>query len=356
MISYVVPCLDEFGGMQDTANLVYSHLRSQGEIQLINWKHTNWSLITKVFGYSTFLNIDFAKFFPLNSDFKEAKNRVMNSDLIHFWHLGPARGFIKRNYIVSCHGVEILEPNLKILQKEAYPKVLRNAKVVHVNSNYTKRLLSRFRIPDTKVKIINPPIDYEKFASHSQLENRIEDKVVIGTLSRFISRKNVPNIIKALQILRNHLGVDFKYYLAGDGYERERILAELKGVSFQFEYFGSISDETKVTEFYPALDVFVMPPLDLPNDVEGFGVVYLEANAYGIPVVASRVGGVPDAVKEGASGVFADPTNPHDIAIKILELLENKESYDHSARAWAEQFDIKRVAKRFIEMYDEASS
>lgn len=353
MISYVVLHLDEFGGAQELAKAVYSCLRSQYQMELINWKHKDWSLITKIFGYPTFLNVDFAKFFPIDRDFKETKNRVMNSDLIHFWYLGLARPFIHRNYIVSCHGMELLEPNLKTWRKEAYPKVLRNAKFVHVNSDYTRGLLNRFGVPDTKVKIIPPPIDYEKFSSHSRLKKRTEDKLVIGTLSRFIKRKNIPNIIKALQIVHNDFGVDFKYYLAGDGIERDRILAELREASFQFEYLGAISEENKVAEFYPSLDVFVMPPLDLPDSVEGFGIIYLEANAYGIPVVASKVGGVPDAVKEGISGLFADPTDPYDIAVKILELLQNKERYETSAKEWARQFDIKKVAKRFAEIYDE---
>jgi len=86
-----------------------------------------------------------------------------------------------------------------------------------------------------------------------------------------------------------------------EGVGRKRIMDEL-------------SEEKKINEFYPFIDVFVLSPFELPNDVEGFGIVYLEANAYGIPVVASKTGGVPDTIKENVSGVFADPTNPEDIA------------------------------------------
>ena len=74
-----------------------------------------------------------------------------------------------------------------------------------------------------------------------------------------------------------------------------------------------------------------MSPLNLRNSVEGFGIVYLEANSYGIPVVASKTGGVSDAVKQNVSGIFAEPTSPEDITKKILYILKNRDKFYNSS-------------------------
>ena len=128
-------------------------------------------------------------------------------------------------------------------------------------------------------------------------------------------------------------------------------MSELKRAKFEYEYLGEISEEKKINEFYTSIDVFVLPPLELPNDVEGFGIVYLEANACGIPVVASKTGGVPDAVKEGISGVFADPTNPKDIADKILFVINTLKEWEQRCKEHAKNFDIRKISKQFRELY-----
>ncbi|RJS78533.1 glycosyltransferase family 4 protein [Methanophagales archaeon] len=347
-ILYIVPELYKHGGIQEFAKSIYSELKNDFNIELINWQN-DLSLLAKgilKFSPSKFSQSLYLKFF--SSHFR--KKYDLNADLIHFWHPEPAMAFLDRKYIVSCHGMEILEENTKGYRKLIYKKVFDNALVIHANSRYTKDLvINLFEVDPDKVVVINPPIDVKKFNSRGRKKKEI---FIIGTLTRFNRRKNIPNIIKALNILKEKYGVKFKYLLAGDGIDRKRIMNELKRAKFEYEYLGEISEEEKINEFYPSIDVFVLPPLELPNDVEGFGIVYLEANACGIPVVASKTGGVPDAVEEGVSGVFADPTNPEDIATKILEVLKNKEKYFKSAKNWAERFDVKKVKKEFIKMYE----
>jgi len=124
-----------------------------------------------------------------------------------------------------------------------------------------------------------------------------------------------------------------------EGVGRKRIMDEL-------------SEEKKINEFYPFIDVFVLSPFELPNDVEGFGIVYLEANAYGIPVVASKTGGVPDTIKENVSGVFADPTNPEDIADKILFIINTLEEWEQRCKEHVENFDVRKMSKQFKELYE----
>jgi phosphatidylinositol alpha-1,6-mannosyltransferase len=242
-----------------------------------------------------------------------------------------------------------LHNNTKGYRRILYTKVFNNAAIVHVISKYTKNLVMElFGVPEEKIKLIPPTIDFEKFASTKKADNT---KIIIGTLTRFNKRKNVVNIIKALNILKEQFNLDFTYYLAGNGAEKNKIITELQNANFEWKYLGEISEKKKIEEFYPSLDVFVLPVLDLPNDVEGFGIVYLEANAYGIPVIASTSGGVPDAVSEGDSGEFANPDDPYDISEKIYYVLKNKNKYYDSSKKWAKNFDVEIIAKKFKKMY-----
>lgn len=348
MIIYVVPELHSPGGIQEFAKLVYSQLKNDYDIKLMDWKPSLSLFSRGILHYSptTLKLLYYSRF--LTNKYKKKYKEIENSDFVHFWHIEPAFSFLDKKYVVTCHGMEILPANVKYFREVSYQKVLSNASLIHANSNYTKSLVLGL-LKEGEVVVIPPPINFKKFSTINKIE---KNKVIIGTLTRFVKRKNVPNIIKALNLLKEKYNVDFKYHLAGDGLEKKRIISELREAKFEWQYFGKISEEDKINKFYPSLDVFVLPPLELPNDVEGFGIVYLEANSYGIPVVASRAGGVPDAVKEGISGMFANPENPEDIAIKILELLRNKKNYKNSTREWAKRFDIKKIAKKFAEMYD----
>jgi len=346
-ISYIVPELYKHGGIQEFAKTVYSALKSDFNIKMINWQN-DLPLLAK--GILKFSPAKLSQYLYLNffsSHFRKKYN--LSAELIHFWHPEPAMTFLDKKFIVSCHGMEILKRNTKGYRRSIYKRVFDNALVIHVNSRYTRDLVvDSFGVDSDKVVVINPPIDVKKFSGRKK---KRKENLVIGTLTRFNRRKNVLNIIKALNILKEKYNIEFKYLLAGDGLERERILNELKKAKFECEYLGEISEEKKINEFFPSIDIFVLPPLELPNDVEGFGIVYLEANAYGIPVVASKTGGVPDAVEEGVSGVFADPTNPEDIADKINYLINTLEDWEQKCKEHAKKFNVERVSEQFKDLY-----
>jgi len=347
-ILFIVPELYTKGGIQEFAKSIYSGLKDKFDLEIINWTYdlnipSNIILRRLPPKMGAYL---FSRFY---TDHFRRKHRTNDADLLHFWHLEEAMPFLDKKYIVTCHGLEILAENIKGYKKKLFPKVLSNAALISADSRYTKEIIiKKFSINPKKIKIITPAIDLEKFVHIKRVK---KEKIIFGTLTRFNKRKNVPNIIKALNIIKENYNIDFIYYLAGKGLEKKRIMRELKKAKFEWKYFGEISEEKKIKEFYPALDVFVMPPLEMPGDVEGFGIVYLEANTYGIPVVASRTGGVPDAVKENISGVFADPSNPNDIAIKIINLLRNKDKYYKSSKNWAKKFDVKIIAEEFATVY-----
>lgn len=349
-IVYVVPNLHENGGIQELAKAIYSELKDEFDLELVNWTN-GLSLPVRALLRFAPDNVSAYLYTKYFSNYFICEYNLDDSDLIHFWHIEPAMAFLDKRYIISCLGMEVLPFHVKNYRKIMYQKVLTYALAVHVISRYTKDLVkNQFDCPEEKLKLIPPCINYSKFDNFSKIKT---NKIVIGTLTRFNKRKNVINIIKSLDILKANYDLDFEYYLAGSGLEKDAILKELQRANFEWKYFGELSETEKINEFYPSLDVFVMPTLELPGDVEGFGIVYLEANSYGIPVVASISGGVTDAVQEGVSGIFADPTDPNDIALKIYELIEDRKRYFESAKRWAIQFDAQKIAKNFSDIYGE---
>ncbi len=350
-IVYIVPYLHQVGGIQKFALSTFTYLRRVGYgVRIMNWR-ADW-----IMRISDFISkkVDLSmELYSIALNFMRLKDNFA-SFLLHFWHLDPAMFILKksksRKYIVSCHGTELLRSNMNNLRRVLYPSILRHAQIIHANSNFTKSLVERIVNANISVEVIPPPIDYKYLSSFTDIKSEGDDEIIIGSICRLTPRKNILNVIKALSLLKEEYNVKFKYYLAGDGPERRKILRELNRANFEWSYFGRISEREKIEFFYPSLNVFVLPTLTLPREVEGFGIVYLEANAFGIPVVASKTGGVIDAVKEGISGVFADPKSPQDIAMKILDLIENRKRYALSAKSWASQFDLDKIMPKYIKL------
>lgn len=346
----IVPDLNKNGGIQNFARSITKGLSINTKVELINWDFKPSFLMGIVLRRFPLLIIQ--SFY--NKYCHEISNRYIDqskNELIHFWHIDPSIYFLDKKYVLTCHALEILTDNIKGHKKFYFGIAIKNAAAITVDSNYTRGLIQRtFPGFDNKIKVITPAIDFKKINSYTKYK-KTNNKIVIGTLSRFVKRKNIPNIIKALNIVKMKHKRDFVFYLAGDGPERKIILDELSKVEFEWKYFGEVTDEYKFKKFYPVIDIFVMPPLNLKNDMEGFGLVYLEANSYGIPVVASKTGGVPDAVKEGVSGLFTDPNDIEDISNSIINLINNYDDYYESSIKWAERFDIGRVSDEFNDIY-----
>ena len=254
-IIYIVPNLHESGGIQELAKAIYSELKDEFDLELVNWTN-DLNLPIKAF----------LKFAPSKSGSYLYKNYFSNhfrskynidpSDLIHFWHIEPAMAFLDKKYIISCLGMEVLPIYIKKYREIMYQEVLTRALAIHVISRYTEELIkTQFDYSDVKIRLIPPCINYSKFNNINKIKT---DKIIIGTLTRFNKRKNVVNIIKSLNTLKQIYGLEFEYYLAGNGLERDAILKELQHANFEWKYFGELNETEKIQRFYPSLDIFVI--------------------------------------------------------------------------------------------------
>jgi glycosyltransferase involved in cell wall biosynthesis len=169
-------------------------------------------------------------------------------------------------------------------------------------------------------------------------------------------RKNVDMVIRALARLKDvH---EFQYAVVGDGPLRPALeqLARALGVSERVTFVGSCSDET-LRERLLSSDLFILTSSASRTSVEGFGIVYLEANACGVPVLAARVGGAIEAVDAGRSGMFVDAITPDGLTDALDKFLSGKISFDsESCRAFARQFSWPTILDRILHGYSEIAA
>ncbi len=212
---------------------------------------------------------------------------------------------------------------------------LMGADLLFACSNYTKELVAGFGVADCRITVLNPGFDIASLNENESDDNITEkcfpkgisatDKVLL-TIGRLIERKGVDKVIEALGIVKKRIP-DFLYIIAGEGpYEEElRQLAIKLDLSDRIFFSGYVSEECKHL-YYQAADIFIMPSREMRNGhVEGFGIVFLEAGAYSVPVIGGRSGGIPDAIEDGVSGLLVEPFDVEEISSAIIRLFEDED-------------------------------
>lgn len=256
----------------------------------------------------------------------------------HVLPVGTVALFIKKMlnipYVVSLHGLDVAYAARTAKKRKIAKKVLQNAEYVIVNSDYTKNLMiEKLGIKEiSKIITVYPcpnikytEVDQEKF---NEFKNKhvLNNKKIILTVARLIERKGQDVMIKAMKkiVQKVHNAV---YVIVGHGEEANKLkeLARSLDLDGRVLFFEDIQDE-ELPYFYQLSDVFVMPSRILNDgDVEGFGIVYLEANCYGRPVVAGNCGGAVEAVLHNQTGLTVDPKSENEITQAIISLLENQD-------------------------------
>ncbi|HKI44161.1 MAG TPA: glycosyltransferase family 4 protein [Balneolales bacterium] len=196
-------------------------------------------------------------------------------------------------------------------------------------SNYTADLLQGHGVACDRITVMpngtNPDQFYPGDASEIRERLNLKDTKTILTICRLVRRKGVDTVIRAFsKVVSTH--PEAKLIIIGDGEDRQRLetLASDLGVRQSVRFTGWIAhDGMEINQFYNLADIVVMTPRTDPVQVEGFGIVYLEANACGKPVIGSRSGGIPDAVMDGETGLLVDEDNPDQLAEAMKQLLDN---------------------------------
>ena len=221
----------------------------------------------------------------------------------------------------------------------------KNIDVITYLGDYTRGEISKAlsEADASKLVQIAPGIDVDHFiptdSSNLRAELGLTDKSVIISVGRLVHRKGQDKLISALPEIKTSVP-NVHLVLVGVGPHQEYLekLALKLNVSDCVTFIGRIN-YAELPEYICLGDIFAMPSRSrfFGLEVEGLGIVYLEASACGLPVVGGKSGGAPDAVLVGETGVVVDGTNPSEIAEACIELLNNPELcalMGANGRAW----------------------
>jgi glycosyltransferase involved in cell wall biosynthesis len=178
------------------------------------------------------------------------------------------------------------------------------------------------------------------------------DAVLLGTVAHLFPRKGYDVMIRALPVIAREIP-ELEYLVIGTGepaYEQElKGLAATLGVGDRVHFVGFQED---VTPFLSALSLYVHPAR-----MEGFGIAVVEALAAGKAVVASRVGGLPEVVEHGRTGLLVTADDPNELSAAVVSLLRDgqrrKEMGERGARAARERFDVRASVDAIERLYDD---
>lgn len=235
-----------------------------------------------------------------------------------------------KKIIVFTHASELLEHPIKI--KEFFlgkirKFVLSSALQVIANSTYTKLLSETWSSKDN-VRCIPLGVNEQKFTSSNSFEGRKRDSFVICSLARIHSFKGFDVVFRAICSLSHEMKKDVQYLIAGKGpdLEIEKKKVQELGLIDIVSWVGFV-EENNIADFYSNADIFVLcTRLDKQGrNVEGFGLVFLEAQSCGTPVIGTRSGGIPSAIDHENGGFLIEEDDSEGLTKLIKKLYYDRE-------------------------------
>jgi glycosyltransferase involved in cell wall biosynthesis len=225
----------------------------------------------------------------------------------------------------------------------------RRADLVMVTSRYCAEVARReYGVPAERVAVVPEPIDLAVWdAQFSRVARRARTGPVVLSVARMYPRKRLGDLLRAAAVLRARIA-DVRIRIVGQGPEWERLLrlhAELSlGESVQL--LGNLALDRLADEYVNA-DLFCLPSVQ-----EGFGIVFLEAMAAGLPVVACRAAAIPEVVEDGVTGVLTPPRDPGALADALERLIRDPgqaRTLGERGRRRVTGFTPHHVAERFLD-------
>lgn len=230
----------------------------------------------------------------------------------------------KDDFYIFIHGNDFLK--LNFLKKRALKFFIgfSNTKVI-ANSEAIAHLFER----ELKYKVDSicyPFIDFP-IVNKNNFKKIRGDELSICTITRLVERKNIISVIHAIKILKDK-GIYITYKIGGVGPEFDKINRLIKRfeLSNQVELLGRV-EENKKWEIISESDFFILPSYfnEADGSIEGYGIVYIESNAMGVPVISGNSGGIVEAVIDKKTGIMSDGSVNN--IVNILELVNSRTCY-----------------------------
>lgn len=225
----------------------------------------------------------------------------------------------------------------------------RRADLVLTTSRYCQRAIQRhYGIQTDKIRLVPEGIDPTRWQRLARDLPRHGDGRTILCVARQYRRKRVKDLLRALPAVRRCIpGAHAVVIGAGPEHGRLRKLVRELRLEDAVELLGAVSDDAEVAQYYRQADVFCLPTIQ-----EGFGIVFLEAMAAGLPIVTTSAAAIPEVVPHHRAGVLVPPRDSAALAEALIHLLRDPEKR-HSLAAFSaqhvQQFEWPNVARLFLE-------
>ncbi|QEL15567.1 GT4 family glycosyltransferase [Limnoglobus roseus] len=268
-------------------------------------------------------------------------------------------------YLVSAHGEEVTLPvaggQSGVMTSRQHRwmarQVFKRAAGVVANSDNTRRILrSDWAVPGGRLHRLTPGVDSDFFrpvdpCPATRYRLGWTNRRVLVTVGRLHARKGHGLMLAALRRVREEVP-NVLYAIVGDGPERENLARQVADLRLQnhVQFFGE-AERAMMLQIYQQADAFVLPNRQVGTEIEGFGMVLLEAQACGKPVIAGASGGTAETLRQFETGLLVDATDTDALASAACLLLLNpqlSERMGRAARAWAlQQFKWTALVEQF---------
>ncbi|MDD5040193.1 MAG: glycosyltransferase family 4 protein [Patescibacteria group bacterium] len=225
-----------------------------------------------------------------------------------------------------------------------YRLVSRLVTVVAVSNAVKQQLLDEIHVPARALTVIYSGIDCTKFVMRDRRWEQAA-RFNIGCVARLEKEKGLEFLIQAVKIIREFVPY-VRLIIVGEGSERRKLvwLAERLGLNEAVQWVGR---QREIEKWYGYFDAYCLPSVIR----ESFGITILEAMASGVPVVASRIGGIPEIVTHGVTGLLAEPGSSQSLADQLMSLyndrLAAKDMSVAARRGVEERFNVDRMIRDF---------
>ncbi|AWT61054.1 MAG: GDP-mannose-dependent alpha-(1-6)-phosphatidylinositol monomannoside mannosyltransferase [Candidatus Moanabacter tarae] len=244
--------------------------------------------------------------------------------------------------VVALHGSEIYSFASFLHRRLLFRRFLQNADRIAVVSRFTRNLLDSF-FPNFhgKTVVTANALRTDLPRDLSEPEKDPNSKIIL-TVARIYPRKGQIYVLEALGKLPLKERMETVYWIVGPANRKhylKRLVTYAKNHSINIKIFGEVNEE-ELSQIYRQADIFAMTSVPYKRSIEGFGLSYLEASSFGLPVVGFRFGGVNEAVKDGETGLLCDQRDTDALAKNFHKLLKNKGLRDLIGRhgiSWAKQ-------------------
>ncbi len=229
---------------------------------------------------------------------------------------------------------------------------LRGARWMFANSAFSRGLCARlYRVPAERITVVPPGMRADFFRRTDPGASLRLRLVTVSRLAHDAERKNIDGVIEAVAALKGELELSYTVIGDGDDLPRLRALAARLGISDRVRFLGSVGTEAIIEEFGRS-DAFVMAvrPSRGDIDVEGFGMVYAEAAATGLPSIGTRTGGIPEVIEDGVTGLLLHDVSSAGIAEGLRRFQHRRHQFDRDTiRSKAERFSASSCTAAIAE-------